>query len=392
MVPLRCIIALSISSLTVGAFTLDRLAPLASFSTAQAAQQSTPSAAAPASTSSATTVAEVVRRSRDAVVQMVVLDANGKELGLGSGFLISDDGKIVTNYHVIKGAHTAIAKLANGAFFPVDGVLASDQKKDLALLKVSGRNLPHLQLADSNAVQVGDHVVAIGSPLGLEGTVSDGIISAIREDSGDTWIQTTAPASPGNSGGPLLDLNTNVVGVVSMGMTHGQNLNFAIPSATVKSVILNSHAVTPLDATTKPTASSVSASKTPSAIPPRGRIWTSLVSGHDYKVWSDGDYIYTEWVNIPVEGQGILFGRSELKKDTDGHWRGKYHTAVPVQLSTLDGLKSKLCRIEADIELTSISESRIEGITTRWDSVSFRSCEPKHLKRSSFTWIPKDTN
>lgn len=110
------------------------------------------------------------------------------------------------------------------------------------------------------------------------------------------------------------------------------------------------------------------------------------------KFGSDGDYIYTEWVDIPAQEQGILFGRSELKKDADGHWRGKFHTAVPVQFNALGGLQSKLCRIEADMELTSISESRIEGISTRWDSISFRSCEPKHLKRSSFTWIPKDTN
>ena len=99
---------------------------------------------------------------------------------MGSGFLVSADGKIITNYHVIKGANSAIVKLTDGAFFPVKGVLTWDADKDLAVIKVTGKNLPFLELANSDGVPVGTHVVAIGSPLGLEGTVSDGIVSAMR--------------------------------------------------------------------------------------------------------------------------------------------------------------------------------------------------------------------
>ncbi len=186
------------------------------------------------------TIAEIVRNTGDAVVQIVVFDESGKEFALGSGFIVSADGKIVTNYHVIEGAQSAVAKLSNGAVFPVDGVLAADPDKDLAVLKVDGKGLPFLKIASTESLHVGDHVVAIGSPLGLEGTVSDGIVSAMREESPrKNWIQTTAPVSHGNSGGPLLNMDGSVIGVITWGVNteQGQNLNFAIPSDEVNAVL-----------------------------------------------------------------------------------------------------------------------------------------------------------
>jgi hypothetical protein len=117
-------------------------------------------------------------------------------------------------------------------------VLAADVDGDLVLLKVQGKGLPFLTLTASAGVKVGDHVVAIGSPLGLEGTVSDGIVSAIRSETpAKNWIQTTAPVSHGNSGGPLLDMHGDVVGVITLGVNQGQNLNFAIPSDKVQSLL-----------------------------------------------------------------------------------------------------------------------------------------------------------
>jgi S1-C subfamily serine protease len=185
-------------------------------------------------------VADIVRQKSDAVVQIVVTDKAGNDLGLGSGFIVSADGKIITNFHVIKGAHSAVAKLTNGSFFPVDGVLAADIDGDLVLLKVQGKGLPFLTLSSTTGLQVGDRVVAIGSPLGLEGTVSDGIVSALRSETpAKNWIQTTAPVSHGNSGGPLLDMHGSVVGVITWGVNleQGQNLNFATPSDKVQSLL-----------------------------------------------------------------------------------------------------------------------------------------------------------
>ncbi len=195
-------------------------------------------------------VTEVVSRSRAAVVQIVISDQAGKEIALGSGFLVSADGKIVTNYHVIDAAHSAVAKMADGSFFPVAGVLEADRDKDLAVLKVDGKGLPFLMIASGLGLHVGDHVVAIGSPLGLEGSVSDGIVSALREEApGREWIQTTAPVSHGNSGGPLLNMEGSVVGVITWGVNteQGQNLNFAIPSDVVKSVLSMSTEMLPLE-------------------------------------------------------------------------------------------------------------------------------------------------
>lgn len=204
----------------------------------------------PAQSDRQLSVAQIVRQTSDAVVQVVTFDKSGNELALGSGFVVFADGKIVTNHHVIKGAHSAIAKLANGSFFPVDGVLAADIDRDLVLLKVAGKGLPFLTLDSSTGLEVGDQVVAIGSPLGLEGTVSDGIVSAIRDETPNkSWIQTTAPVSHGNSGGPLLDMRGNVVGVITWGVNlqQGQNLNFAIPSDEVKSLLLAQGALTSIE-------------------------------------------------------------------------------------------------------------------------------------------------
>src|SRR5579884_2509116 len=188
-------------------------------------------------------VADVVKKSSDAVVLIVISNSAGQETALGSGFLISADGDIVTNDHVIKEAHSAVVKLSNGAFFPVDGVLASDASKDLAIIKVKGKNLPFLSLGEIERLSVGDHVVAIGSPLGLEGTVSDGIVSALRDVGSKKWIQTTAPVSHGNSGGPLLDMNDHVVGVITWGVNLdlGQNLNFAVPSSEITPLVAAAH-------------------------------------------------------------------------------------------------------------------------------------------------------
>src|SRR5215472_6901072 len=188
-------------------------------------------------------VADVVKKSRDAVVLIVISDSAGQETALGSGFLVSAEGEIVTNHHVIKDAHSAIVKLSNGAFFPVSGALADDSQRDLAVIKVNGKNLPFLSLAETDKVQVGDHVVAIGSPLGLEGTVSDGIISAIRDVNNKKWLQTTAPVSHGNSGGPLLDMSNHVVGVITAGVNAemGQNLNFAVPCSEVAALVMTAH-------------------------------------------------------------------------------------------------------------------------------------------------------
>jgi serine protease Do len=173
-------------------------------------------------------------------------------LGSGSGFVVSNDGKVVTNYHVIhtSGAVQAEVRLTDGASYQIQGVLATDPDKDLAVLRLQavGREFRPLHLAFTEQIQIGEHVVAIGSPLaGLaavntEATVSDGIVSGIRD-----WpehqmkvLQITAPISPGSSGGALVNSNSDVIGVTFAQIVGGQNLNFAIPIAYVRSLLIES--------------------------------------------------------------------------------------------------------------------------------------------------------
>lgn len=188
---------------------------------------------------SAKDIAAIAKAADGAVVSITMLDTNGQPIAQGSGFIISKDGRIVTNYHVIKTGSSAIVKLPNGAFFSVDGVLAFDKDRDVAVIKAHGEDFRTVPLGDSSRVEVGDEVIAIGNPLSLESTVSNGIISGIRsvqEDGGD-FLQVTTPISPGSSGGPLFNMDGQVVGITTMYLKGGENLNFAIPIDAAKGLL-----------------------------------------------------------------------------------------------------------------------------------------------------------
>jgi Trypsin-like peptidase domain len=181
----------------------------------------------------------IVRASDGAIVSIIMSDENGKPIAQGSGFLVSANGLIVTNYHVIAEGNSAVVKLPDGAFFGVDGVLASDKARDLAVIKAHGKNFRTVSLGNSDHLQVGEQVVAIGNPLSLESTVSNGIVSGIRtgQELGGRFLQITAPISPGSSGGPLFNMTGEVVGITTLYLKGGENLNFAIPINDVKRLL-----------------------------------------------------------------------------------------------------------------------------------------------------------
>ena len=160
---------------------------------------------------------------------------------LGSGFIISNDGKIVTNLHVIRGLTTATVQLANGEVFNSVSVLATDELRDIAIIKVAGFGLPLLDLGNSNSVTVGERVIVVGSPRGLEGTVTAGILSSVREGEGLKVLQTDAAVNPGNSGGPLVNDKGLAVGVISFKLRSAEGLNFAIPINYVRGLLNNLH-------------------------------------------------------------------------------------------------------------------------------------------------------
>ena len=181
----------------------------------------------------------IAKAANESVVSIVMSDKDGKPLAQGSGFFVSKDGIVVTNYHVISEGSSAVVKLPDGAFYVVDGVLASDKVRDIAVIKAHGQDFRTLKLGNSDRVQVGEEVVAIGNPLSLESTVSNGIVSGIRtaKELGGKFLQVTAPISPGSSGGPLFNMTGEVIGITTLYLKGGENLNFAIPVNDAKRLI-----------------------------------------------------------------------------------------------------------------------------------------------------------
>ncbi|HEM56225.1 MULTISPECIES: S1C family serine protease [unclassified Caldisericum] len=162
--------------------------------------------------------------------------------GLGSGVIIREDGLILTNNHVIADATKIEVTLSNGKTYKGE-VLGADPISDLALVKINATNLPTAPLGDSSKVKVGEFVVAIGNPYGLDHTVTFGVISAVERniDTGNNTmygvIQTDAAINPGNSGGPLVNLKGEVIGINTMIYQNAQGLGFAVSSNTAKKVI-----------------------------------------------------------------------------------------------------------------------------------------------------------
>lgn len=175
----------------------------------------------------------IVKRISPAVV--VVETQRGNKKGLGTGFFINSQGHIVTNYHVIFGAERATVKTQDGRRYPVKRVIAEDKEGDLVLITadVPPREVVPLEIS-GKLPEVGEKIYAIGHPMGLEKTVSEGIVSAIRKlpKLGDI-IQITAPISPGSSGGPVFNSAGQVIGVARATFRTGQNLNFAVPGRKV---------------------------------------------------------------------------------------------------------------------------------------------------------------
>ena len=174
---------------------------------------------------------ELVKRIKPSAVAIETFDARGNTVSRGSGFFVAAD-KIITNRHVIEKSARAEIHLANGKKFPVRGVLAVDGEGDLALLQVE---VPPAMAAPLPIVPKvpleGESIVVIGNPYGLEGSVSNGIVSAVREISGyGRIIQITAPISPGSSGSPVVNMLGQVIGVATLQAAEGQSLNFAVPS------------------------------------------------------------------------------------------------------------------------------------------------------------------
>ena len=189
---------------------------------------------------------DIAEKALAATMYLEMKDINGKVLGFGSGFFVKPN-LIATNYHVIEGAARGTAKLVGKyTTYNIEGVTATDKTNDLALLKVTAYGIKPLPLGDSDTIRIGATVYVAGNPKGLEGTFSDGIISSRRDKDTKERLQMTAPISPGSSGGPVLNRKGEVIGVAFMTLEDGQNLNFAIPSKYLKTLLIHSSTSRPL--------------------------------------------------------------------------------------------------------------------------------------------------
>jgi len=174
---------------------------------------------------------EIVKKIEPSTVVILTYDKDGKIIGQGSGFFISEKGDIITNRHVLAGAHRAEVKTTSGKVYAITMIVSEDKEADIIRVSVNITKESVRPLSLSSSIpEVGERVAVIGSPLGLERTVSDGIVSAVREIPAFGKIyQITAPISPGSSGSPVVNMKGEVIGVATFQFIEGQNLNFAVP-------------------------------------------------------------------------------------------------------------------------------------------------------------------
>jgi Tfp pilus assembly protein PilF len=202
----------------------------------------------------ATDIPALVQKAKPAIVEILTYDQQNKLLKTGTGFFVSPDGILLTNYHVISGRSSiradaqpviVIAKTPAGGVYFFKSIVAVSETDDIAELQFSAADVSYLTLGSSLSAVEGQHILVIGNPERLEGTVSDGIISAFRTSSTGTgllkttktMIQITAPISPGSSGSPVLDESGKVIGMATLVLEEGQNLNLAISVETIRDAI-----------------------------------------------------------------------------------------------------------------------------------------------------------
>jgi putative serine protease PepD len=248
--------AVLVAAAAIGVGGAATYAGLAPEGTRTVVRQETVSNGEPAANTTGLSVSDIYQRTQKGVVEITVTTSQSTnpfggqqdQQAQGSGFVYDNNGRIITNQHVVEGATSISVRFWNGKTYKAE-VVGSDPSTDLAVIKVDAPAsvLTPLTLADSNAVAVGDNVVAIGSPFGLENTVTSGIVSALHRQmtspnnfSIDDSIQTDAAINHGNSGGPLLNAEAQVIGVnaqIESDSGGNDGVGFAIPSNTVKSIV-----------------------------------------------------------------------------------------------------------------------------------------------------------
>jgi S1-C subfamily serine protease len=337
--------------------------------------------------------ASITKKVSPAVVLIKGTTTSGEVLG--TGFIISSDGKIATNLHVIQNLRSGGVQLASGDKFDSFSVLAVDDRKDIAIIKIPGFDLPTVPLGNSNDIQIGEPVLIAGNPLGLQGSVTTGIISSIRDDpsaGGFKVIQTDASANPGNSGGPLVNRQSEVIGIVTFKIVGGENLNFAIPVNYLRGLMDSLGSPMTLESLRAKIANQADVFKS-DAFPAR---WKSLQSGTTKIIRRDEDRVYVETLRPDAEKAAGCFNLAELQKKDDifvGSGRSSCVCQYTKGLGIYAQTYSNRFTIQYEIEISKIGPSRIDGrsmsppLNTKFDCQKGTFVKPSEWV--TFTWIPE---
>jgi S1-C subfamily serine protease len=339
-------------------------------------------------------LAEITKKTAPAVVLVAGVTDEGNSVG--SGFVISSDGKIATNLHVIQNLRTGGVQLASGEKFDSFSVLAFDERRDIAIIKIAGFDLPSVSLGNSNSVQVGEHILTMGSPLGFQGSV----VKSILDDpfgGGFKMIQTDAVVSPGNSGGPLVNQKAEVVGIIRYRIGGTESLTLAVPINYLRGMM-----GTPLTAMSLDELRARLAKKTDVNVLQASEkfpaLWTSLVSGTTKVIRRDGDRIYVETILPEDAKQAGCFSLADLQKHGNVY-SGTTRFSCVCQYKKLkfgtgqSDVITNHYSSEYPIEITRISPTRIEGISSATPQDATFDCETRRYSkpeaRQQFVWIPQ---
>lgn len=323
-------------------------------------------------------VSDLAERTIESIPLLVTYDSSGKALSTGSGVVVSDSGIVVTNLHVFEGASKALAKFSSGAFFPVKGFVAVDRRNDLILLQLDGHGFKPVEIGSSTSLRLGDEVVAIGSPMALEGTVSTGIVSAIRTDQHvEKAIQTSAPISPGSSGGALLDRAGRLVGITTYEKAGGQALNFAVAAELVQRLLSAPRELRNLS----DLRDGVDQAQFLTALP---QGWTRTPDGSEWLIRRVGGTIYSQLVPNVVDRNRGVASVCEYNYDFEAdRWWGDCSAQVAVRCA----LRS-FCRIELIDAFVRLTPQLISGVGFKIDEIDCDTCKPKFSEPSEFSLLP----
>lgn len=318
-----------------------------------------------------------------------------------SGFIVDPSGTIVTNFHVIEGLKALAVRVSNGDVYDQVRVRAFDKRKDLAVLQIPAFGLPALPLANSDEAQPGQPIILIGNPKGLEASVATGIVSGIRDWGGFRVIQHDAASNPGNSGGPLLDAQGRVIGVLSFKLKETEGLNFAVPANYARGLLASQDSLTLEEFAVRVQGSVDLFSKTEDTAASFPRRWKQNVGG-TYTIKILGENLYIEG-DVPEEQKQFgVFGIGDYKKVGD-RWVGRetgrfactYTTGMSFRTNSWGGeQKVNACAYESTGEITLLSATRIEGFDevypegTRFDCKKCAWDSKARRQKRPFVMIP----